>query len=161
VLVSGYPGLVGRLGWPDGPILTPLDGRGSLRSIVGSAPAAGAELLDVVPAGRQWILRSTRVSLVTAVAVANREPSLVVDDGAGNIMAQVPIGTVIPASLTTALCWAPGATLSGLVGGDESAGWVMECRMLPGWRIRTITTAIQGADQYAAPGYMVEEFINA
>lgn len=160
VILQGYVAPVGSIGFPQTPVQQGVDGRGAMRAVVGTVPAAGGEVLDVVPAGRQWILRAARVSLTTAVAVANREATLTVDDGAGHIMAQSADPTVIAASLTFALSWAAGfVTALGVA--SHSIPWMYECRLLPGWRITTVTAAIQAADQYTAPVYMIEEFINA
>jgi len=159
VLLQGYAGALGGLAFPQSPLITAVDGRGQMRAVIGGAPAAGAEISDTVPAGRQWILRAARTSLTTSAAVANRDPSLIVDDGAGNIMAQSVDSTLITATQTFALSWAAGfAFVAGAVA--ISIPWVNECRLLPGWRIRTSTNLIQAGDQYAAPVYMVEELIS-
>jgi hypothetical protein len=161
VLVSGYPGTVGSIGFPESVIASPLDGRGFMRAVVGGAPAAGAEVSDAVPAGREWILRSTCVLFTASAAAANRVPMLFIDDGGANIMARVQMGTAITASQAPRLTWAPGLQAGANAALNQTAGWVMECRMLPGWRIRTLTTALDAGDQYSAPVYMVEEFIDA
>lgn len=159
VILQGYPSFVGALGYPGSLVVAPTDGRGLLRMISIGNPPAGAEFSTAVPAGRQWILRAVRMQLQTAVAVANRDPSLFVDDGAGNIMAQSVDPTVIAASLTVALSWGAGfAVQAGTV--VHSLPWLFECRLLPGWTIQTSTNAIQGADQYSLIRLMVEEFVN-
>src|SRR4051794_36291420 len=52
------------------------------KTVTGPDPAAGAEILVTVPAGKWWLLRALRFTLVTSATVANRRPALTIDDGA-------------------------------------------------------------------------------
>lgn len=160
VLCQGYATQYQYLTWPNGVPAGPMDGRGVMRAVVGNAPLVSAEISDTVPAGREWILRSIATTYTTSAGVASREPTLCIDDGAGHVMARSPVQTSIPASQAVQICWAPGMTLD-TSGNIQSVGWVMECRLAPGWRIFTQTVNLTGGDQYAAPVYMVEEFIPA
>jgi hypothetical protein len=158
ILLAGYPDELRSVGYPESPARSSLDGRGLMRIVTGAVPAAGAEILDAVPAGRQWILRAARFQLTTAAAVANRVVGLAIDDGAGNIPAESTAGIIQVAALAREYSFAPGCT--GLNGTTiVSAPWVFESRLLPGWRILTRSQALQAADQYTAAVYLVEEFI--
>lgn len=158
ILCQGYASLYESLSYPYGTIDSSLRGRGALRAFIGSAPAAGAEISETVPVGRNWILRSFVTTLVTSATVASREPSVTVDDGGANILARSVDSSGIAASRTVILNWAPGLVQErGSVVHDMA--FPMEMRMLPTWRIRTNTLAIQAGDQYAAPAILVEEFI--
>jgi|SRR5882672_11819435 len=160
VLLAGYPDQLRSIGYPESPVQSSLDGRGLMRIVTGAVPAAGAEISDTVPAGRQWILRSARLSLATAAVIAARIVGLTVDDGAGAIPAESTAGVAQAISLTRVYSFAPG--FSGLnLTGVYSVPWVFESRLLPGWRIRTRTQAIDPGDQYSAAVYLVEEFITA
>src|SRR5713101_7361481 len=92
VLLSGYPDELRAIGYPESPVQSSLDGRGLMRIVTGAVPAAGAEISDAVPAGRQWIVRGGRFQLTASVAVATRIVSVVVDDGAGNVPFKAPSG---------------------------------------------------------------------
>ena len=140
-------------------MLLPRDGAGTLRSITGSTPAAGAEISETVPANTRWRLLSFRTQIVTAVAVASREPRLILDDGV-NEFYRVDNGANIAASLTTVLVWAPSVPISAGIATDQIAPIPGDTWLGAGYRIRTLTAAIQAADQYSAPQYEVLEWID-
>lgn len=159
VLIAGYPGQFFRIGYPQSPAKSPLDGNGAMRPIVGTTPAAGADVVDVVPAGRLWILQAVRLLFTAAAAVANRSVSLAIDDGAGHVMAQAADSTLIVATQVVSICFAPGLTSPGAPL-QHNVGWVEQCRLLPGWRITTSTANIQVGDAITIPVYMVQEYVS-
>ncbi len=145
--------------YPDSPIAATTDGAGAVRSITGSLPAAGAEVSEVVPTGARWMLLAFEADLTTAVAVANRVPQLTLDDGA-NVYARVSVNQNETASQTWRNSYQQGipqqADLTRFII-TTSIG--CELMLGSGHRIRTVTAGIQGADQYAAPQYLVREWI--
>jgi hypothetical protein len=145
-------------GWPGTIPKQITDGPGTLRSITGSTPAAGAEINEVVPASRRWNLLAFSATLVTSVAVANRAPAILIDDGVTQLFASAGLVTQA-ASLT--LRW--NASPFVVTGGVQTT--LGEQMMTPtpfplkaGFRIRTSTTALQAADQWSAPQYLVQEW---
>ncbi len=158
VLVAGYVSDGDALGWPYGRPVGPLEGPGNLRSIAGAAPAAGAEIVTAVPANATWRLLSWRAQLVTAIAVANRRVHLVVDDGA-TILQDLASADTEVASLArnynAAADGFPRVAQDSEVYIPLPAGLVLRS----GFRIRTLTTAIQAADQWGAPQLFVEEYL--
>ena len=158
ILCQGYASQYEYVCWPNGQIQSPLDGRGLSRTFVGTAPAAGAEISITVPAGVHWILRSVAFTLTTSSGGTNRQEHLVLDDGANVFWAGVsaaPQG----ASATDYVSWAAGASPASDATPAIQGTLPPECRMRPGWRIRTVTTGIQAGDQYSAPIVLVEEFV--
>jgi hypothetical protein len=153
-LVQGAPP-----SWPEGPLLMPTDGAGFLRSITGTVPAAGAEITEVVPTGARWRLYGMRFSLTTAVAVANRLTNVVIDNGAAPTDGQFPANAVQAASLTVAYTGGQLGAVSNPAGADAIILLPAPIPLFAGWRWRTITANIQAADQYTAPTYLVEEWI--
>lgn len=159
VLVSGQLTPGAFLGWPGGPMLMPRDGAGVIRSITGSTPAAGAEINEVVPTNLRWNLLAFRYSLTTAVAVANRESNLTMDDGVNIFVTDVSSFTQA-ASLTETYAWMQN------VQRQQGAQATVLTLPLPavllegGFRIRTSTTNLQAADQYTAPQYLVQEWFD-
>lgn len=157
-LVAGYVSSLVRLSWPGSPLLSPLQGPGVLRTIAGTDPAAGAEISETVPAGARWLFRALRATLVTDATVANRTPVLNFDDGA-NIYASAGPNFNIAASQNAILQYA-----------DIGQGFVQASTdiMIPapanillagGHRIRTITGSIQAGDNWSAPVYSIEEWL--
>lgn len=160
VLLAGYPSAVDALGYPQSVPQSSLDGRGLANVLAVADPAAGADYSIIVPAGVNWIVRSIRLHLVTAVAVATRDPTLVIDDGAGHVFAIIGAAATIPASQTVDLTFATGLAPSN-VNNVQQNGLPAEMRLAGGWRIRTVTANIQAADQYSGCALELETFIGA
>lgn len=159
VLVSGSVTPGAFLGWPGGPMNMPRDGAGFIRSITGTVPAAGAEISETVPANLRWRLLAFRYSLTSAVAVANRETNLTMDDGV-NIFVSDTSSTTQAASLTNIYSWMQNAQRQAAA---QSALFTLplpDVYLEGGFRIRTSTTNIQAADQYTAPQYLVQEWFD-
>lgn len=156
-LLQGYPSLTDTLSWPQAPPVKSIDGRALANVVVVAAPAAGVELSAVVPAGVNWLVRSLRYSLTTSAAVANRFSTVVFQDGIGNTFAQIPAGGTQAASLTFTYTLANGLPVS-VQNNISTTGLPTECRMPGGWAIKTLTSAIQAADQYSAMVLELETF---
>lgn len=157
ILVSEYLTTSAVLGWPGGKLRSSLEGPGWLRSITGTDPAAGAEIVETVPAGVRWRPLLLTHAFTTSAAVANREPQLALDDGA-NLLALIPSGSSQPASLTLQYSWSRGAAVQFAAVGVSAAGVMPDIVLPAGARIRTQTVNLQAADNYSAPQYLVEEW---
>lgn len=147
------------LSYPGSGVLDATDGAGALRSITGSVPAAGAEISETVPTGARWELISFEADLVTSAVAGNRQPRLILDDGT-NTFYQVADNINEVASNTYRNIWAQGMTtgLAAIFNVVREAIPV-GIRLGAGFRIRTLTTAIDVGDQYASPKYLVREWI--
>lgn len=130
---------------------------GRIRVILGTNPAAGAEVLETVPAGVQWRLIAMSIELATAAAVANRYVRIGIDDG---VNAYYFGGTGIAQVASTIYTYVlgPHGALSGIVSDWQYLPVQAGMILLAGHRIRTTTVNLQAADDYAAPSYMVEEW---
>jgi hypothetical protein len=124
----------------------------AIGTTVGTDPAAGAEASVTVPAGTQWELYSVGITLVTSAAVANRTPHLLVDDGT-NVVANLVPAAVQAASATVAYSFTEaGVDYAAVRDGVMLVGQLPTgLRLGPGWRIRTLTTALDVGDNYGAP----------
>lgn len=124
--------------------------------VIGADPAAGVEISDAVPAGKQWRLISVLLQLVTNATVANRRPHVIVDDGA-NVFHRRASNATQAASLTQNYLFAgegPEAAVRGTYVADP-----LPVQEIPaGARIKTVTENLQAGDNYGAPLYYVEEF---
>jgi len=157
-LLQGYATTNGRLAWPGSLILPATFGAGRIRSITGTDPAANVEISETVPAGVRWRLVAFSASLTTDANVAARDVRLVIDDGTTTLL-QLPADQTQAASLTiryTAIAGAPIAT-------PRNTGAVItlprDLLLSPGYRIATLTASRQVGDNWTAPQYEVEEFI--
>jgi hypothetical protein len=157
-LAAGYVTAKQPLSWPGAPIASSLDGAGALRAIVGTVPGAGAEISETVPTAARWELLTFAAQLTTAVAVANRVPVLVIDDGTNNEFLWPAQGNET-ASLAWQNHWAQGSPSAFTLGALTSNGPLpTNNRLGAGFRIRTSTVALQGADQWSSPKYLVREW---
>lgn len=158
-LAQGYVTSKQRLVWPGGFFTASLDGGGALRVITGTQPGAGAEVSETVPTGARWELLSARVLLVASAAVANRLPEWTVDDGT-NIVFESGGSQAVTATTTFAILLAQlgSAFLAGGIGLAVFPA-VIGLKLAAGFRIKTNTAAIQGADQYGIPRLLVREWI--
>jgi hypothetical protein len=157
-LLQGYATSATRLAWP-GSGITPLTaGAGRLRAIVGTDPAANVEISEAVPTGARWKLRSFRFVLVADANVANRAVVLTIDDGA-NVLFETASAVAVTAGQT--------ATFNALAGSPFFTYGTLAYHIplppdlvLPaGARVRTVTANRQVGDNYGAPTYLVEEYI--
>lgn len=158
-LTAGYVTTVQRISWPWMPIVGCLEGAGALRTITGTSPGAGAEILETVPTRAHWELLSFRYQLVTSVAVASRSLSLQIDDGAAQ-HSRSAWDTIVAASTTIVVHYSQGF---GKPWNDQSGGAYAQLpinnRLGSAHRIQTVTANIQAADQYSAVRYLVREWI--
>jgi hypothetical protein len=135
------------------------DGAGALRSVTGTTPGAGLEITETVPTGVRWELLVFRFTLANAIAVANRFPTLQLDDGV-NLLCWLSMNNSETASQT----WVHSLG-AGLVSVSDATNKLLNLplpnnlRLPAGSRMRTNTVGIQAADQYAAPQYLVREWI--
>lgn len=146
--------------FPYGYIEGPLDGQGMLRSVQGSDPAAGAEFSETVPTGARWRVSHIMVTLVTDGTAANRQVTLIIDDGTSGLT-RSQLGLAMGATLTSPAIFGNwGFTTTG-----NSQAFVMPAILpitLPAAaRIRTATLLLQAGDNFGPPQFLVEEWIEA
>jgi hypothetical protein len=159
VMVSGYLVRASPLGWPYPRYVGPCEGPGRPRVILGTNPPAGVQILEQVPAGVRWRLLSIFASLTTSAAVADRYVMLVLADPVTMWWVCSPLAAQ-PASVQRNYTWA--------VGVDARIGvlpeWIQD--RLPdritlgaGWGFYTMMVNMQAGDNWAAPQYYVEEWV--
>lgn len=131
-----------------------LDGRGRIRAVTGTDPAAGSEVSETVPTRACWRLVSLSVSC--AVGAADITPTIVIDDGT-NVQARTNLGTLTNGQ-TEEITAAPGLVARDAGGNVIEAPLPSDLmKLLAGWRIRF--TGVTGDDNYAAPQIWVEEWL--
>jgi hypothetical protein len=159
VLVAGYVVTGSGLIWPQPRYVHPAEGPGRLRIITGTDPAAGNQILETVPTGARWKLLALRAALLTSAAVANRSVQLWFDDGA-TTWYELPPMVDQPASTYYTYNWAIGVSTRAGV----PTGWVQDplpdrITLAAGWRFQTVVANMQAGDDWYAPVYYVEEWV--
>lgn len=157
-LVSGCVTATQPLTWPGTPARGTLDGRGAIRSIAGTNPAAGSEILETVPTGARWRLLSFDASLLTDATAGNREAALLLDDGASTLI-KVGSGQAHGASTTYEYVAADFGTQPPVTGFNLRAIPLPPVILLAGYRIRTSTYSFVAGDNWTAPQMLVEEWL--
>ena len=157
-LVQGYLTDTQRRGWPASPFELSTEGPGVIRSIAGTNPAAGAEILETVPTNARWRLLALMATLVTDATAANRDAALTIDD-VTTVFLRAPAGQNHIASLTTRYVWTPHAQRF-TIAQDRTITIPIPDLWLPGgFRLNTLVTNIQAGDDWGAPQLLVEELI--
>ena len=133
----------------------------NIQVISTAAPAAGAESVTTVPAGKRWRLLGMYATLTTSATVATRIPSLVIDDGTNVLFRTVPTVSGIAAStavgISASTTGGVGASQTGVIYPQFQLPDPATLLLQPGWRIRWITTAIDAADQWSIARLVVDE----
>ncbi len=135
---------------------------GIYKAVLGTVPAAGAEILDTVPDGVLWRLVAVSFDLSTSVDVATRRVVFVVDTGpVGPIVIRSSANVDQLASLTFRYQGAALGTAPGVI--DSATNLYLmplppALYLRPGFRLRTVTAGLQVSDQYTQAVYFVEEW---
>lgn len=160
VLCQGYVARDTAVAWPNSPMSNSVDGRGLVRYITGTDPAAGAEISEEVPTFALWRVMGVSAQLVTDATVANRRPRLVLDDAGTRLLTESPATAAQAASLTRDYFWQQNMphetnlTTTAIIAGVPTFAFLR-----PGDRIRTITENLQTGDNWGAPTLWIEEWI--
>lgn len=155
-LIQSYIGEGTIASWPQGQLRLATDGRGHKRVVTGSAPAAGAEILDACPLHTHWDVHAIFLQLSTSAVAGNRQVLVLLDDGVTVYYEPVSL-SLQAASLTFTYELAAHGQLTVVNNGVVLMPLFPGCEMRSGWRLRTQTVGIQAGDQWAAPVYQVEE----
>lgn len=119
-----------------------------LPSVLASTdPAANTEHSITVPAGEQWDLLAINFSLVTDGNAANRTVTITIDDGT-TVYAKATGPVTQAASLTYNYTFGVGSALLTAVAGLNVTVPLPQLSLMPGHRIKTVTTNLQATDNY-------------
>jgi len=138
------------------------EGRGAIRSIVGTDPAVQVEIVETVPVRARWLLRSLIFALITDANVANRQVQLIIDDGT-NIFYEWRMHDNQEASETRAYNVARDGTAFHATEDNQNRlhQRLPDLYMSAGFRFRTSTTLLQAGDNFGPGIHEVEEWIVA
>jgi hypothetical protein len=159
VLLQGYTTRAIPLTWPPSVLSPATGGRGHMRVITGTTPAAGQEINEVVPADVLWRLVTFQFGFIAAAATPQRYAFVIFDDGS-TIHSMVQF--VPNLSVTLAQTFTIGTGYQQLdlnIGAPQTAG-ITDHYIQSGFRIRTSTSNLAAGDQYNSVHYLVEEWLN-
>lgn len=157
-LAADYVTAVQPLAWPGSPVKRSVEGPGAVRSITGTDQAAGVEVTETVPTGARWRLITARATLTTSATVANREASLVINDGA-TTLTRLPVGEIETASAAFLYCWGVGLIRGAPSQAGDRLIPIPPAVLLAGYRVETLTANLQGGDDWDTPQLLVEEWL--
>jgi hypothetical protein len=158
-LLGGYVTAYQHLAYPGSAIENSIQGNGYPRTILGTTPAPGAEVLETVPAGARWLVDSFFLELACSAAAANRYTQLLLQPAIGANFYSSVFTPMIAGSNNT-LTWAVG--MQGVTqpqpGYQQMALGPFQY-LVAGDMIRTFTTGLQAGDAYGTPNYRVREWL--
>lgn len=134
------------------------EGHGRIRTIVGTTPGPTSEISETVPAGAIWRLMTFNFSILTSAVAGNRECALQVTDGL-NVYVQMNPAALTAPSNGVNFHYGDGMAFTSNINNDLNAPIPRELYLTAGLIIKTHTTSIGAGDQYTAPTYMVEEWL--
>lgn len=159
IILQGYVGTAVNLAWPGNRLEQPTEGPGAIRSITGTDPAAGAQITEAVPTGARWRLLSFYALLATDANVANRQAAVTYDDGT-NPLFHSPQAFLQTAGTSASYAWGIGMPIAVVIASaGPLAGLPTEVRLEAAFRVKTSIVNGQVGDNWAAPQYVVEEWI--
>ena len=158
MLFSGYLTSTESVSWPGGSQLSSFEGRGNIRSITGTNPAVGVEISETVPTNAIWRLVSVRFSLITDGTGVARKVTLSLDDGTNEFARLEPFATQA-ISTTIIYTWASGASYAGVGTNGQSIALPVNIYLREAFRIATATSTLAAGDNFSAPQYLVEEWL--
>lgn len=159
-LIQGYVTATQRLAYPGSPVSDSLTGPGALRSLTGTDPAANTEISETVPTGARWRFVSLRATLTTDATAGNRVIGLTFDDGT-NIYGGAFANYNQAASLAFAYYFSNTGLNHAQASTDAMISTPANVVLPAGHRLRTLTNNIQATDNWGAPQYGVEEWLEA
>lgn len=159
-LASGYVSKQSALNWPIVQSESELSNGGGYRHLTGINPAAGSECLDPIPSNQHWRLIGMRVTLVTSATVANRRVHLYTELNDGATGVEFFGVTDQPASTTYTYNFFHGVSnMAEFNNNVVQIGIPDHLHLMEGANIGTLTTNLQVGDNYGAPTYIYERFI--
>jgi hypothetical protein len=147
-------------GWPGGRILSSGEGTGQILSFQVANPAAGADWTLVVPGFRKFYVQSFQAQFVASAAVANRNISVIVDDGVNAVWTH-DVSAAVTAGQTVQVVGSGTSAPVGIVPTILPLVLPPGLRLTNTMRIRSSTANLQAGDQWSNIWFLVESLIDA
>lgn len=161
-LVQDYITSGQDVAWPGSPIRRASDGNGYARTIEGTAPGAGNEVVETVPPGASWEIASIQLELTTSAVAAVRRVLLYFSDVVSELWGQVSAANQ-QASQVQKYYFAVGISFADY---DSHLGAIvmpLPARIVlrGGQTFDTDTENMQAGDTYGASDFVVIERLEA
>lgn len=158
-LCHGYVTAQEVVYWPAGRDQFIFSGHGADNPRIGTNPAAGVEISETIPTNSIALLKSFQFQLVTGAVAATRRVVIVIDDGTNELYRFDSQSTQIISLTRNYRC--AGYKLQPA----DNGTYIYVAIPFPifvteGYRIRTITENLDPLDNYGAPIYQLEEWID-
>jgi len=157
-LSSGYLTDSKTMSWPPGHYESFTDGPGLIRTVIGTKPAAGAEISEAVPSNAKWKLKAIRIVLTTDATAANRILTLLLKTGI-NVKLSIRLGLNHTANKAWGYSFSPDLPDITTVRGTYVSTPMPEIDLFQADTIGTDTTNIAGGDEFEAVILTLEEWI--
>jgi hypothetical protein len=159
LLAAGYPAYPLGLTWPYPRYVSPCEGPGRLRYILGTDPAPGYYVSEAVPTGVRWKLVALGCDFTTGPTVVDRWVSTIIYSPSGYIHVFVPGTVAQPASQTRSYYWAIGVPYASGYSGGVILAPLPDQLYLPAGMIITIQAGGVAGDDFGPPRMIVEEWV--
>ncbi len=146
-------------GYPGGRIVNPGEGIGWRKSLQVANPAPGADWTMTVPSFIRRSVVSFSATFTAAVAIASRNINVIVDDGA-NIVWQDDVSAAVTASQVASINGTQTNAPAGIIATTLFVVLPPGLVLPQGFRVRSSTGNIQGADQWSAIWFLVEDYLD-
>jgi len=157
-VLQGYVQDTTALAYPGSELVASIRGRGVIRSITGTNPAAGVEISETVPTNARWRVISMYAQLVTSAVVAARLVNVIIDDGTNTVF-RYGTGASQAASQTVNYPFFGGGFVDATGGNPRAIPLPPDLLLMGGYRFRTTTTLLDAGDDWTAPQMLIEEWI--
>ena len=147
------------IAWPPGVFESSTEGQGLLRTILGTNPAAGAEVIETVPANARWRVKAVYLFFDTDATVIDRLINFSFDDAANIFLTIELLDTLGANELGNVYLEDWGFQEAAFSAADRIKVPMPPQILFQGWRFFTTTTNIQAGDNYGNPIFTVEEWI--
>jgi hypothetical protein len=144
--------------WPNGRVLTPIEGPGWKHSLQVANPGAGVDWALTMNANQRERIESLNAVYTASAVVANRQVQFIVDDGA-NVMGVFNASANIVASATVNVTGTTGSFQAGVITTDVQITLPSPLILEPGWRLRALTVGKDAGDTWTAIWLNVEEWL--
>lgn len=158
LLCQGYVSDDDRLGYPQSPTESSLNGRGWVHGVVFASTPFVDNWSIAVPDGARWNLKSVSASVTVSAAPGNRQAVVNIHDPIGGLILELPQPYPLPATTTTNVTWGDG--LAFATGLAYTAPLVRDFILGPGWIIKGRIDGFAAGDSWVANiGVNVEEYV--
>jgi hypothetical protein len=161
-LLGGYVTAQQHLAYPGSPIESSIAGGGVIRTIGGTQPAPGIDLVETVPTGARWEILIVSSQLQTDATPPTRI-ALLRTAASGVPVGYFPTTRNIAASSGLWYQWAPGMNgeIENVPSGVSLAAIPPTLILVAGGVFATLTANLQMGDTWGVPYYTVREWLEA